>query len=1308
MSFNKLFLSLILLIILFCSLIQPAAALSDLAGEGLDIVAEIANSQDAAAGIKNFSKDQYNDWLWEAAGGYENLITGNLGKSQINQIKGKFDTIQTVINGITEFALAVDAGRYDEALYQTLETTVNTVDHPLVSATWAAAKLTYQSHQMVKDTKAETEIARLFYMMHKDRRLFSAEEGEMKQIPVNSDTVDYFFNKYIVTDPSGRTMVRAYVEQRLGEEWPEESWGSWLNNLRTIGAGIDTAGNEEVAALTGKYKNTARNWIRQLMEDVNLEAQRWYKEKELNKLMTEFEVFSREFGEFNSNIGDMISAFAKIKEIQAREDSYREILVESEKNYILVNKQFNNIKNTNKKRSVFSELYSETVKWENELTPKRRDISWAGMKPLADDYLLHIRNWHELRIKIFENLPPMINEPAAAYETTTEYKVEKIPKIFTILISGLLEEPEFIKNKSYIEQLKSEYLSKLKNTSSTDHYREEIWGHKNTLVDVDGLNRIINYEWGPYYNQCNEELKSISYACERRQKLYNRFIEGENISEASTEDREVVKRISEIAEAQVSQIISKYDSKYNKNPGDLFLDDGGNLINHPNPKRVIEYKKSVLSRGLVVQAKEAVNEAVVRPAEIYLRETDRSFRDRHNAVIRRLSFRKQQYDSIESKLDKIEGILIEPGISYRHGRRKEVALKGKLSFSITDWLESDREHYMEIFSYSPDINISSHFVDISSQLENYISSRGLSISSDDLMEREMRLRKVKSQVESVEKIWRTIEIPNGKEEEEIKELVNKDFSVKELKELGIEINRLLEESKQISPVFAKLNAAFVNYADDFQRHIQWVRDTAYRIELLFEDLESSGLIKANFMLNLPEGNAYIGENAQNKQKSEFDGMILTAKPYPHLMKESEISGLKSDIELIKKKFTEYNVYSFYNTYAKNSLKTLNDILDLKIISDRSHPPIKGATEDIIVHPAYILQGNTVEALAQAGNFKVIKESNLTEAEKILAEAAEIVEGEIDENYRLIKEKEFIDNIRKISKLLPLTAEVKSFPAAKEASVGGRVIINESGEKVMQEIKYLIKEESLEYLTDYTLAVRYKQFAQDLRDVFYKYNHRAEEEYRKETERLIPYDELAYRIEGAIDSVEFFIREKDYENALLYEEELEKLKMEHRDLPGEDPGSRCPELLEKLEKLIKEAENLVSKNEEKSKQSLNKINAFYKEFTYRYQSKDEYGVLSLLADDWESADGTTLWDLEETLIRNFRVFDNISFQITNLEIVEQKGNNQYRVTYQLKIISEIFDRNIRHEESSSVREIVEIKENGSGQILKTLGGRFWRE
>jgi len=293
MSFNKLFLSLILLIILFCSLIQPAAALSDLAGEGLDIVAEIANSQDAAAGIKNFSKDQYNDWLWEAAGGYENLITGNLGESQINQIKGKFDTIQTVINGITEFALAVDAGRYDEALYQTLETTVNTVDHPLVNATWAAAKLTYQSHQMVKDTKAETEIARLFYMMHKDRRLFSAEEGEMKQIPVNSDTVDYFFNKYIVTDPSGRTMVRAYVEQRLGEEWPEESWGSWLNNLRTIGAGIDTAENEEVAALTGKYKNTARNWIRQLMEDVNLEAQRWYKEKELNKLMTEFEVFLR-------------------------------------------------------------------------------------------------------------------------------------------------------------------------------------------------------------------------------------------------------------------------------------------------------------------------------------------------------------------------------------------------------------------------------------------------------------------------------------------------------------------------------------------------------------------------------------------------------------------------------------------------------------------------------------------------------------------------------------------------------------------------------------------------------------------------------------------------------------------------------------------------------------------------------------------------------------------------------------------------------------------------------------------------------
>ncbi len=1306
MDVNKFLMSLTLVIILLYSIMQPAAAMSDLAGAGLDIVTEIANSQDAAASLKNYSKDKFDDWLWETAGGYEKIISGNLGESQIEQIKGKFDTIQTIINGITDFALAIDAGRYDEALYHTIEASVNTIDHPLVSATWAAAKLTYQSHQMVKDTKAETEIARLFHYLHKDRRLFSAEEGEMKMIPENADTIDYFFNKYIVTDPSGRTMMKAYVEQRLGEEWPEESWGSWLKNLRTIGSGLDTEENAEIEALTGQYKNTARNWIRNLIEDVNLEAQRWYKEKELQKLMTEFEAFRQEFSEFSSDIGGLIRGFAHMKEIQAKEDSYRELLHESEIKYAEVNKNFGSTDKN--KRSTLSALYSETVKWENELTSKRSDISWAGMKPLADSYLDAIRNWHELRIKIFENLPPVITDPVVAYDSSSEDKVEELSEIEVILISDLLEEPEFIKNKIRVDELKNAYEKKITDTNSTDHYQEDndYYTVKNTLIDLNGLNNIIR-EWSTYYNECNEELRLIANACERREKLYHRLVEGEDISQASEADHKVVNRINSIAEAEVNEIISRYDSKHNKNPGGLYRDDNGELISYPNPRLVKEFKKNVLSRGLVVKARNAVNEAVVSPAALYLRETNRWFSDRQKALGIRIEQRKQQYEQIENAMIKMRGILTGPNYNYVEDLRKEEALKRALSFSIADWLQSDEDHILETISFNYS-GVSAKIVDISDYLledARNISGEGV-INPDYLLERESRLLEVKGQVEAAKKIWDVIELPDNKEEEEIKELVDKDFSVKKLSELGNELNRLVAESQEILPVFAKIRPKVETENDNALSTAEWLRDTAFRMDLLFEDLQSSGLIKDRFVLDFPEGTAYIGENANQRKEYEFDGMILTAEPYPHLIQEGEMSKLHSVTNAIKNKFSSYNVLSFYNTYARNSLKTFNDIMNLKIISDKAHPPIKAASEGIIVHPN--LQGSTVENLAQVLNFAVIRESSLEEAEVILKETVEIVEGEVDENYRLIKEEEFIDNIRRISELLPLTAEVRSYPAAKDVPIGGRVTINGNGEKVLQEIKYLINEEAIDYLVDYPLAERYKQFALDLRDVFYKYHHRAEEEYRKESERLIPYDELAYKIEGAIDSVEFFIMEKDYKNAILYKETLEELKDEHRALPGEDPGSRCLELLEKLEILIKEAEELMLGADRETQEILNKIRKFYDKFSRYYQSQDEFAVLSLLAGDWEAGDGTTLWDLEETLIRNFRVFDEISYQITNLHVAENRGSNRYIVNYNLKIVSQIYDKNIKHEEISSVREIVEVNEDGSGRILKTLGGHFWKK
>ena len=78
------------------------------------------------------------------------------------------------------------------------------------------------------------------------------------------------------------------------------------------------------------------------------------------------------------------------------------------------------------------------------------------------------------------------------------------------------------------------------------------------------------------------------------------------------------------------------------------------------------------------------------------------------------------------------------------------------------------------------------------------------------------------------------------------------------------------------------------------------------------------------------------------------------------------------------------------------------------------------------------------------------------------------------------------------------------------------------------------------------------------------------------------------------------------------------------------------------------------------------------------------MLRLIDDDWEAADHTDLWDLEETLDRNFRVFDEIDYKVSNLRVGESSGDGLYLVTYDLTITSRIYRNNIRHEEKSVVR------------------------
>ena len=119
-----------------------------------------------------------------------------------------------------------------------------------------------------------------------------------------------------------------------------------------------------------------------------------------------------------------------------------------------------------------------------------------------------------------------------------------------------------------------------------------------------------------------------------------------------------------------------------------------------------------------------------------------------------------------------------------------------------------------------------------------------------------------------------------------------------------------------------------------------------------------------------------------------------------------------------------------------------------------------------------------------------------------------------------------------------------------------------------------------------------------------------------------------------------------------------------------------------------------------------VNQLYKEFAGSYNDKNDSKLRGMLSDDWESVgDGTTLADLEMNLRSSFRIFDQVSYTIQNLQI-SPVAYGRFRVTYDALIKGQIYKSRIKHEEKSSVSEEVEVDPNGKAKITKTLSGRFW--
>lgn len=117
----------------------------------------------------------------------------------------------------------------------------------------------------------------------------------------------------------------------------------------------------------------------------------------------------------------------------------------------------------------------------------------------------------------------------------------------------------------------------------------------------------------------------------------------------------------------------------------------------------------------------------------------------------------------------------------------------------------------------------------------------------------------------------------------------------------------------------------------------------------------------------------------------------------------------------------------------------------------------------------------------------------------------------------------------------------------------------------------------------------------------------------------------------------------------------------------------------------------------------KIKELYTSLKQAYEYKDEHQITNLLSNNWESADGSNVIDVEDNLRNKFSLYDDIQCNISNLSI--NKAGNVYKTAYEIEITGKIYGSGITRKEKSSVSEEI-IMENGKTKINKTLSGRFW--
>ncbi|MCX5704497.1 MAG: hypothetical protein NTZ92_00270 [Candidatus Omnitrophica bacterium] len=114
--------------------------------------------------------------------------------------------------------------------------------------------------------------------------------------------------------------------------------------------------------------------------------------------------------------------------------------------------------------------------------------------------------------------------------------------------------------------------------------------------------------------------------------------------------------------------------------------------------------------------------------------------------------------------------------------------------------------------------------------------------------------------------------------------------------------------------------------------------------------------------------------------------------------------------------------------------------------------------------------------------------------------------------------------------------------------------------------------------------------------------------------------------------------------------------------------------------------------------MNEAKALYDVFAASYSTKNLSGLKEFISDNWSSASGSSVGDMEDALTKSFRSFDRIEYKISGLSI-RPLADGTFEAKYKAQITGQISKGNIKQEETSTVTEILGY-ENQQLKILKT--------